>query len=500
MTRLKTTVIALAVTFFILQTPSLTLGGSPHFARLSKTDQKRLKDQVQTILSQSDLGQMTVGVKVLSLDTGETLYDHQAERLFHPASNTKLFTAIAALHVLGPDYRFLTTVYGDDEAEKRGDTLYSSLYLQGTGDPTLTTAAMDSLAACIATYGASVVAGTLIVDESSFDTKRLGEGWMWDDVPYDFSAQVSAMTLNRNCVTVVVMPGKAIGEPVLARVDPPNEWVKVSTTALTGKAETQEPFRVERRWPERSNTVDVMGELPIGAADRRVLLTIEDPALYAAYVFRERLALRGITVNGTIQKGSLPLRARRLGSHASEPLPALIRFMLKDSDNLAAELLVKAMGHHESGQQGSTENGLKVVRKVLGVEAGLDTLEYRMVDGSGLSWYDLVTPNQTIALLSAAYRDSTVRVALWDALPVAGVDGTLKNRMRSSPVKGMLRAKTGSLSGVSCLSGFVTTQEGETLAFSIMMNNFAGSSSGARRAQDDLGATLATFSRKKKSR
>ena len=500
MNRRTNTVFTLIVTFLLLLAPRLTLGKSPPLARLSKTDQKRLNDQLKAVLAQPDLAQMAVGVKVVSLDTGEILLDHQAGRLFHPGSNTKLFTAIAALRTLGPDYRFLTSLYGDDQTDIRGDTLQTALYLQGTGDPTLTTAAMDSLAACIAAYGASVISGPLVVDESYFDTKRLGEGWMWDDAPYDFSAQVSAMTLNRNCVTVVAMPGKAIGQPVLARVAPPNEWVKISSTALTGKAETQEPFRVERRWQERSNTVDITGELPIGSADRSVLLSIEDPALYAAYVFRERLALRGITVSGAIQKGSFPLRARLLGRNASEPLPAIIRFMLKDSDNLAAELLVKAMGRHGSGQQGSTENGLKVLRKVLAAVAGLDTLGYLMADGSGLSRYDLITPNQTIALLTKAYRDSTLRMILWDALPVAGVDGTLKNRMRSSPAKGVLRAKTGSLSGVSCLSGFVTTGEEETLVFSIMMNNFVGSSSGARRAQDDLGATFATFSRKKKSR
>lgn len=500
MSGLKNTLTALMIMWVLFVTPGLTLGESRPLARLTKTAHKRLNDQLKAVLSQPDLAQMVVGIKVVSLDTGEILLDHQAGRLFHPASNTKLFTAIAALHTLGPDYRFLTSLYGDEQSEIRGDTLHTSLYLQGTGDPTLTTAAMDSLAGCIAGYGANVISGTLFVDESSFDTKRLGAGWMWDDVPYDFSAQISAMTLNRNCVTVVVMPGKAIGEPVLVRVDPPNDWVKISSTALTGKAETQEPLRVERRWQERLNIVEVMGELPIGSVDQNVLMSIEDPAFYTAYVFRERLALRGITVNGTIQRGSIPLRARLLGSHASEPLPAVIRFMLKESDNLAAELLIKTIGRHESGQTGSTENGLKVLRKVLGAVAGLDTLEYRMVDGSGLSWYDLVTPNQTIALLSAAYQDSTMRVALWDALPVAGIDGTLKNRMRSSPAKGMLRAKTGSLSGASCLSGFVTAQEGETLVFSIMMNNFVGSSSAARRAQDDLGATLATFSRKKTSR
>jgi D-alanyl-D-alanine carboxypeptidase/D-alanyl-D-alanine-endopeptidase (penicillin-binding protein 4) len=323
---------------------------------------------------------------------------------------------------------------------------------------------------------------------------------MWDDVAYDYSAQISAVTLNRNCVTVLVAPGDTVGSPVRVQLDPPTDYMRVLVEARTGPASASdsadaEPLRVERRWQERQNVLEVTGVLPLGAEERRVIRTVEDPGRYAATVFRERLAGHGISVTGETRAGRTPLRARVLASHRSEPLTAAVSFMLKESDNLAAELLVKAMGAYRSGRPGATPDGLRAVQGVLTEIAGLDTLQYRFADGSGLSWYNLVAPDQTMRLLMSAYRDSTLREPLLAALPVAGVDGTLKNRMRSSPAEGTLRAKTGTLSGASCLSGFVRTRDGETVAFSIMMNHFVGSSATARRTQDAIGALLAGFSR-----
>ncbi|MBM3262853.1 MAG: D-alanyl-D-alanine carboxypeptidase/D-alanyl-D-alanine-endopeptidase [candidate division Zixibacteria bacterium] len=471
-------------------------GETRRSSAVSGAEKTRLEHGIREILAHPDLSQATVGVKIVSLRSGETLFAFQADRLFHPASNTKLFTAVNALYMLGPDYRHLTRLYGDDTLRARGDTLVTALYLYGTGDPLFDTDDMDGLAAQIAGYGFRVITGDLIADDSYFDDARLGEGWMWDDAGFDFSAQISALTLNLNCVTAIASPGDSAGALVRLRLDPPTAYVETSVTARTGNADEKTPFRMERRWKERRNILDATGWLSPDATERRLVFSVEDPALYAATILRDRLAARGVTVTGQVRRGYTPVRAQTLALHVSAPLTESVAFMLKESDNLAAELLLKSTGRRRTGETGSARNGLAALRNVVTALTGVDTLSYRFADGSGLSWYNLITPSQTVSLLAAAYRDSTLRKPLWAALPAAGVEGTLKNRMRSSPANGTLRAKTGTLSAVSCLSGFVHSAEGEPLVFSVMINNFVGSSAAARRAQDEIGTLLASFRRK----
>lgn len=492
----------------------------------------QLQDAVMAILARPELDRMSIGVKAVSLLSGETLFAHHPGRLFHPASNTKLATAVAALKTLGLRYRFATVVYMDADAFIRADTLYSALYLRGGGDPLLTTDDLDTLAQRIAGYGIRTIAGDLVADDTRFDDRRLGAGWMWDDVEYSFSPQLSALTVNANCVTVVVSPGDAVGDTVTARLEPPTSYVTVQTRAVTGppvlpdslyrpipsppdtlvsaghthtdtlgaaatpQTATYPPLTIARQWIARHNTIDVTGQMPLGAEARRALRTVEDPARYAATLFRERLAARGVALTGTTVSARTPFNAAALTVYHSDPLPAALGKMLKDSDNLTAELLIKTIGVETTGPPGRTEDGLRFARRTLLNTAGLDTLQYVWVDGSGLSWYNLFTPSQIVDLLIAVYRDDALRAAILAALPIAGVDGTLAYRMQDNRAYQNVRAKTGTLSGVSCLSGYVWTRDGEPVAFSIMMNHYTGSALKARQAQDDIGAALAGFSRR----
>ena len=461
---------------------------------------ERLYIRIQDILSHAGLAQTTVGVKVVSLRSGETLFEHQADRLFNPASNTKLFTATAALKTLGPDYRFTTTLSLDAGSLKTNDTLYTALYLKGTGDPLLDTEALQGLADSLVRFDIHTLAGDVIVDDTCFDDVRLGKGWMWDDVPYGFSAQISALTVNGNCVTVVVTPGDTIGAPVDVRLEPPTSYVKMRVQAATASDDAPDsvrtPLRIERQWQTRQNVIVVTGEIPLGPSERRAVQTVEDPALYTATLFRELLAAAGVYITGDIRRGAIPPQVKEIAVHRSEPLTEAVAHMLKDSDNLTAELLVKTMGVHGSGSPGATAHGIRVVRQVATEVAGLDTLQYVLVDGSGLSRYNQVTPAQVTALLSSVYHDPALRAPIMTALPIAGVDGTLEDRIRPSETSRKIMAKTGTMAGVSCLSGFVYTRDDEPLAFSIMMNHYIGSSRMSRQAQDEIGAVLADFSRR----
>ena len=444
------------------------------------------------------LSQAAVGVKVVSLRSGVTLFENNADRLFIPASNTKLLTAVSALKTLGADYRFSTRLYLDERFSVSGDTLHSNIYLKGAGDPEFDTEALKALAVQLGRFDIRYIAGDVVADESYLDDVRLGSGWMWDDVQYDYSAQISALTINRNCVTVVVVPGDSANAPVQVSLEPATSYMTLDVQAVTAPAGLPDsvriPLRIRRRWEDHSNVIVVNGRYPIDTDTLRSVRTVEEPALYAATLLRDLLKDAGIHATGAVRKSKMPEETVDIAVHRSEPLPSAVAFVLKDSDNLAAELLVKTLGAHTTGTPGTVRSGLQVIRRVM-AGAALDTLLYRQVDGSGLSTYNLISPRQIIDLLRFAYRDTTLRTPFLSSLPIAGVDGSLRFRMPSLAASRNLVAKTGTMSGVSCLSGFVNPGAYEPLAFSIMMNHYIGSSRTARQAQDEICRILAAYGR-----
>ena len=478
----------------------LACGGPMQFRGAPSGPERRLAEDMRKILDHPDLAPMTVGVKVVSPVTGRTLFSRHSDGLFHPASNTKLFTALGVLRTMGPDYRYLTSVFADGDAYARGDTLHASLYLLGRGDPLLESTHLDSLAAIVAERnGARIIAGDIVVDNAYLDGIPYGEGWMWDDVQYSYSAALNALSVNGNSVRIGISPGAAVGAPLTVRVEPATTSVNFEVQALTaaaGDTSAGEPLRVERDWPSRSNRIRVTGRLRLSEEERVFYRSVEEPGLYAGNLFRDALQARGIRVTGPVRKGTVPTRARALATHRSSPVTVALAHLLKDSSNLTAELLVKTMGRHVTGETGTAADGLAALREVLADYIGLDPAAYRFADGSGLSWYNYVSPDQIADLLTAAYHDAAIGGHFQEALAVAGVDGSLKNRMKDTAAMGNLRAKTGTLTGVSCLSGYVHTLDGEPLVFSIMMNNFVGPASTARRTQDEIGVLLAGFSRK----
>lgn len=478
----------------------LACGGPLQFRGGPSGPERRLAEDISRILDHPDLAPMTIGVKVVSPVTGRVYFARHADGLFHPASNTKLFTALGVLRTMGPDYRYLTSVFADEDAYAGGDTLHTSLYLHGSGDPMLESVHLDSLAGLVdGSYGVRVIAGDIVVDDTCLDGVPYGEGWMWDDVQYSYSASLNALTVNGNSVKIGISPGTAVGAPVTVRVNPPTTSVTFLVEALTaaaGDTSSAEPLRVERDWRSRSNRVTITGRVAMDAGERVYFRSVEAPGLYAGKLFRDRLQARGIRVTGPVRRGVTPAGAQTVATYRSPPVTEALARLLKDSHNLTAELLIKTMGRHATGEPGSSDDGLDALRQVLAEDIGLDPGAYRFADGSGLSWYNYVSPDQVAALLTAAYHDPVIGADFLEALPVAGVDGTVANRMKDTAAMGNLRAKTGTLSGVSCLSGYVHTLDGEPLVFSIMINNFVGPASTARRAQDAIGVLLAGFSRK----
>lgn len=446
-----------------------------------------LAHKIKKVIDDSGLA-TSVGIKIVSAESGKFLYQLNSDHLFKPASNNKIYTAAAAFHFLGPDYQFHTEVWGDT---KPVNGHLNNLILKAGGDPDFSLASLDSLARIVAELVVSV--DQIIIDNSRLDSVRLGEGWMWDEGSRWYAAQVDAMSLNDNCIDIDISPGTA-GAPPQLIITPDTEYISINNQALTVDDTTNlHDFEITRRWWEPSNVFDVTGDILFDEERDTINRNIHAPALFTGQVFKEMLNSYGVETTSDIKIGKLPDSTNLIADHVSEPLPVVIKHFLKDSYNLSGELLVKTIGLETTGKQGNWQNGLLAIKTFLQAEVGIDTTRIRMVDGSGVSHYNHTCPGQLTQLLYYVYTKSDFLSEYQDALPISGIDGTLENRMKNELVRGKILAKTGTLSGASNLSGYAFSKRGETLIFSIMINGYVGSSGPYRRLQDRICTILATY-------
>jgi len=472
------------------------------------SSKKALEKRIGAILGQSDLARGFWGIEVVSLQNGKVLYSQNADKLFTPASNTKLFTTAAALALIGPNYNFRTTVETSGTLDKHG-RLTGDLVLVGRGDPNLSgrelpyalhTArnehpiqVLEQLADELVKKGVKYVDGDIVADDSYFAFERYGEGWSQDDLVWDYGAPVSALTINDNVVFVNILPGDRVGERAFVSITPFADYYRIDNRIITTPGGTQRKIFINRE--PGSTQLTLWGNVPLDDAGASEDLAIEDPAEFAATLFRGLLQNRGVSVYGrqrtrhtelaslstfTVTASAparggeeplhpLPNQALVLASYQSKPLVEDVRVINKVSQNLHAEILLRLLGR-EKGTAGTVEGGLEVLRGFLN-QAGVPNDQYVFYDGSGLSRQNLVTPHAVVQLLrytalqpwGASFRDT---------LPVSGVDGSLSDRFKSLDLQGRIYAKTGSLGGVKSLSGYVTAKHGEQFAFSILSNNF----------------------------
>lgn len=457
-----------------------------------------LRAKIDAILADSTLYRSQAGVKIVSLRTGEVLYERNAQLLFNPASNQKLLTSSAAFVLLGENFAFKTLLACDSSALQNG-VIKGDLALIGRGNPDLTTGDLSTLAQALAQQGVREVTGNLICDDFYFDDLRWGSGWMWDDDPGTDYSRLSALTVNDNAVHVTVAPNASVGKPGQIMINAPSPFVEFINSSLTVARRSQidslglPRVALDRRWRENENVYLITGAIGMDEAPREETMNVLNPALLAGHIMRDVLLLNGIVVRGGVYRGFGPSQMRVLAEHSAPLLPVLTN-LNKISDNLTAELVLKTIGAERFGRPGTAEKGARAMRLFL-QSVGVDTLALKAADGSGLSRYNLVTPGGVLELLRAMWQREDLRAAFASTLPIAGVDGTLRNRMKGTSAEGVLRAKTGSLSGVSALSGYTVTAEGEELAFSMMMQHFLVRDSAVRGRQDRIGAELCSFRR-----
>jgi D-alanyl-D-alanine carboxypeptidase/D-alanyl-D-alanine-endopeptidase (penicillin-binding protein 4) len=441
---------------------------------------RRIAAELDGIFGAPALDRALVAVVVQSLDSGEFLYRRNATKLVMPASNTKIPTVAVAAERLGWEYTYQTRLVTSGTVE--GSVLHGDLVVVGTGDPTLNRRNGDPLvvfarwAAKLREAGITEIDGRIIGDDRAFAAERLGAGWSWDYLGQGYAAPVAALQLNEDVVDLVVRPGATPGEPAIVTVRPEDGGILLDNRTVTSSATTpasRARLRVARL--PGSNVVRLSGTIPLGTAETTVAASVDDPTDYFVHVLRGVLVRSGIAVSGEAldvrSLSALPdlSTARVLVTHQSAPIKDIAKVLLKVSQNLYVETLLRTVAGLEG--DGSAEAGARVVREVL-EGWGVPPDSFVLVDGSGLSRYNYLTADTLVSILRRMYRDPRHRDAFMDALPIAGEDGSISRRMRGTRAAGNARAKTGSISNVRALSGYVRTLDGEMLVFSIVFNNF----------------------------
>jgi len=470
--------------------------------------QQRLADHV----SQPRFAAALWGVKIVSLDSGKTLFEHNPQKLFSPASNSKLYTIALALDRLGAEGRIKTSLYARSKPGSDG-VLAGDLIVYGRGDPTITARlysndifrALQPLASALTNAGVKRIQGDLIGDGTFLHGPPYGSGWAWDDAESYYGAELSSLTINDNTLQVSIKPGDRPGAPAKLALIPATDYLTLSNRIQT--AEKGAHRNIEFYRPLNENIVYATGQIGLDDPGHTDDLTVHNPAGLFVTLFRQVLARNGITVQGKVRTLNWPDRAPpnasnriEIASVESLPMRDLAREVMKPSQNLYTDLLLAYVGEKNRSPEAaagltSEDLGIQELNRFL-AEAGVHRGDVLFEEGSGLSRNNLTTPNATVALLQFMSKHAAAEAFL-EALPVAGVDGTLRNRMKNTPAAHNVKAKTGTLRWANSLSGHVTSAAGEHLVFSIMLNRYHDTdpNRSSRSELDAIAVLLASFGR-----
>jgi serine-type D-Ala-D-Ala carboxypeptidase/endopeptidase (penicillin-binding protein 4) len=473
-----------------------------------------LQTRIREVLAKPELSSAMVGIKVVSLDNGRVLFEENATKLLRPASNMKLYTVAAALDRLSPDYRFSTSAYADTRPDAAG-VVHGNLTIYGRGDPSIAARfnngdyfkGIDELANRIIAAGVKRVEGNIVGDESYFVGPKYGSGWNWEDLTWYYGAEITPLTVNDNALDLFIKPGTAIGQPALITTGPPDPFLTIVNKVTTSAKGSKREFSIYRGLGE--NSITITGSIPLEDRGYTGGIGISHPGLLFVYMLRSSLVQKGVTITGasaaitttTLSGNGSSTLQNEIATLQSPPFSVIAAQTLKPSQNLYTELILRTLGKvtpppatMPSFSPTSEELGLEAVKTFLKT-VGLRPEALVLDDGSGLSRNDMITAEASVQLLTfmSKHRYATV---FRDALPIGGVDGTLRNRFKGTPAENNVRAKTGSLSSAASLGGYMTTAGGEKLAFSIMVNNYPRDFDPRSSCIDPIAILLASFAGK----
>lgn len=451
------------------------------------TSPTALQQKITTMIK-AKLPSATVGVTVQDLDSGKTIYDYHGNKHFLPASTAKLFTAAAALKQLGADYQYNTTLYYAADKVAKDGLYQGNIALEFTGDPSFNVVKLYSLLGKLSELKLKKITGNLVIDDTIFAGPLLGNGWTWDSTSWYHAAPVSAIIIDRNQFGVILYPANQIGGVVktkLEQIYPGAKHRNLKSNVVGVTLEDSENLCQFNAEVDEDNNAELSGCWPIGGEPVLLRLAVKDPQLQAEILIREALQRLGIEFKGKFVYGKVPAKLTKLAHHASEPLSVLLGAILGDSNNLYAESLTKTMGAKMYGT-GSFKTGALAVRQTLSSMTGIDFSQMRLMDGSGASRYNLIAPEHLSRLLYTMHHEPKIGVHFREALAISGINGTLKSRFASFDTKANIKAKTGSLNGVSALSGYLTTRSNHQLIVTIMINHALENASILKQFENEL--------------
>ena len=461
---------------------------APALSRASTADaaERPLAERLEGVIQSRALKRSRVSALVVRQSDGQVLFAHRADRPMTPASNMKILTAVAALDVYGPTHRFETLALSS--APPNAEGVIQDLFVRGGGDPVLNSEDWWRFAADLANRGLRRIAGDLVLDDSLFDQQRWHPGWGRTS-SRAYHAPVGALTANYGAFSVVVTPGAKRGDPAHVVVDPPVPYLRVENRARTGMPSSKNSLVVDRAAGDGIEVVTVAGSLRAGADAKTYYRSVLDPTRYAGAVLRRQLAAVGIQLDGRVRLARAPAvaEAYELLVYKGRPLAQIVRLFVKFSNNAIAETLVKQIGVAASGSTGSWQTGMPALQAHL-ERMGLLGEGSVLVDGSGLSYENRVSPRAFVKALRLAGASFKFGPELMSALPIAAEDGTLEKRAEAS--MGEVRAKTGLLNGVTALSGYALMGDGERAVFSLMVNGYHVRDELAMQAVDRFAAEL----------
>ncbi len=470
------------VAMLLLGAPACPAASSP--AAVAPGADPGLASRLEEALSTRALRRARVSALVVRASDGAVLFEQSPDRPLTPASNMKILTAMAALETFGPTWRFETEVLADRLPDEDGAV--GTLYVRGGGDPAMTSEDWWRLAADLHRKGLRRVEGDVVLDPGAFDGARWHPDWGAVS-SRAYHAPVGGLNANYGAFAVTVRPGSRPGEPVRVEIDPPVGYLVVANRARTGPPGGRSSLVVDRAPASLGEQVNVDGQTPAGGKPRTYYRSVSDPVRYAGAVLGMQLTALGIEVVGSTRVAVAAADALPLHTFEGRPLGEIVRLFVKYSNNAVAESLVKAMGAHRSGRPGSWENGIPAFREAL-ASLGVDDTDLKIVDGSGLSYRDKLTPRALVEALRISRGSFRIGPELTASLPIANGDGTLEKRVEGAP--GRVRAKTGLLNRITSLSGFAELPDGEVAIFSVLTNGYRGSDEQAMDALDRFVAVL----------
>lgn len=445
-------------------------------------DNRHIQHAIESMINNTN-SNMNIGIKIVNSDTGEVYYQRNADRSYVPASNQKLFTAYTALVYLGEDFTYKTKILASTKTITDG-VLEGDIVVKFSGAPDLRVGHLENMFASLRKKGVKQIKGDVYIDDFVFDSTQMGPGWMWDDAKYCFSSPIRASIINNNCVTLKVMPSEKPGAQVKILPAKRNAGVQFHNKAVTRAKNYKNCYLTLRS--EHDNAYQLSGCLPVGSKGRSLSIALQNPQGYAQSIVKSLLRAQGIQLSGKIKIGKSTSSSQVMVEHQSKPVGELIKRQLKESDNLISEALLKKIGQLYFKGQGSWKTGSNAMEEIIEKHMDTDFVNTNLSDGSGLSRYNLVSPDQLVKLLVTARNNVAISEAFKAALPIAAVDGTLEHRMKENAARRRVYAKTGSMVGVISLSGYIETKSGKTLAFSILTNGVAGPLSKYRKLEDQI--------------